>query len=59
METKNIETAPVGNPGVRKPVLTKQDRAVYKFSKKSGKNCGPVRENEQRDRNLYDYSDEM
>ena len=46
-------------PGIEKLVLMKQGRLIYKFSKKSGKNCGPLQKNEERDRTTYEYSDEM
>jgi hypothetical protein len=61
MESKNTpEPNPVNRPGINKLVLTKRgSRPVYKFSKKSGKNCGPLREGEERDPATYDYSDEM
>jgi hypothetical protein len=60
MEAKdNLKPLRVVDRTMEKLALTKKGGAIYKFSKKSGKNCGPLQENEKRDRNLYDYSDEM
>ena len=59
MEPKDLKLPDVVHSGIEKVALTKQGGMIYKFSKKSGKNCGPLQENEQRDRDLYDYSDEM
>jgi hypothetical protein len=53
-----LEAAGAFHSGFKKLVQTKH-AVVYKFLKKTGRNCGPLQENEERDRNLYEYSDEM
>jgi hypothetical protein len=60
MESKNTrEPHPAKFPGIEQLVLTEHGIPIYKFSKKSGKNCGPLLEGEERDHATYDYSDEM
>jgi hypothetical protein len=55
MEAKdNLKPLRVVDRTMERLALTKQGAAIYKFSKKNGKNCGPLQENEERDRNLYD-----
>jgi hypothetical protein len=58
MDRNDAQTSsPVKRPP--HPIPDAKAKMIYKFLKKSGRNYGPLKENEERDRRLYDYSDEL
>jgi hypothetical protein len=60
MDSKNSGSpAPHIGRTNQQPIPVKHSAPVYKFSKKSGKNCGLLAEHEERDHTKYDYSDEI
>ena len=60
MDPKNVsEPAPVIPPVTKQLIRGKYGVRVSRFSKTTGRNCGPMEKGEERDHSKYEYSDEM